>query len=102
MKNPGIFLRNLLLPALIHILIVGAFSTIDPCNDNPGCLAGSPTFYFLFLITTPVMVVLFVASIIQMLINKPNYSKYLKINLGIVLVPFPLVTVIVYASRILT
>ena len=79
MKKLVLFLRNLLLPAFIHFLIVGGFSAIDPCIDNPGCMAGSPTFYFLMLISTPVMLVLIVVSIIQLLIDNPNYSKYLKL-----------------------
>ncbi len=102
MRKGLIFLRNLLLPALIHILIVGAFSTIDPCNNNPGCMAGTPTIYFLFLVSAPVMLVLLVTNIVQLLIEKPNYAKYLKVNLGIALIPFPLVVVIVYAMRSFT
>jgi|APSaa5957512535_1039671.scaffolds.fasta_scaffold29061_6 hypothetical protein len=102
MKKLVLFLRNLLLPAFIHFLIVGAFSTIDPCNNNPGCMAGSSTFYFLLLITTPVMLVLFVGSIIQLMIEEPNYSKYLIINLGIALIPIPLVAGIIYGIRTFT
>ena len=97
-----LFSRNLLLPAFTHILIVGAFSTIDPCNDNPGCMAGTPTFYFLFLVTAPVMLVLLVGNIFQLLVDKPNYSKYLKINFGIALVPFPLIAGLVYGIRTFT
>jgi len=102
MKKLGIFLTNLLLPAFIHILIVSAFSTIDPCNDNPGCMMGSLTFYFLLFITAPVMFVLFIGSIIQLLIDKPNYPKYLKINLGIALIPLPIVAGLVYGMRTFT
>ena len=65
-------------------------------------MAGSPTFYFLILITAPVMFVLFIGSVIQLLIDKPNYPKYLKINLGIALIPYPLVAGLVYGIRTFT
>ena len=65
-------------------------------------MAGSSTFYFLLLITTPVMLVLFVGSIIQLMIEEPNYSKYLIINLGIALIPIPLVAGIIYGIRTFT
>ncbi len=93
------FLRNLFVPVVLHILIIAAYSTIDPCNGNPGCMAGSATAFFLILVSAPTILILLITTTFQAFETSPNYSKYLKINIGIALVPYLLVGILIIGVR---
>ena len=82
--------RNLLIPAIIHLLIIGIYSTIDPCNNNPGCMAGTLTVYFMMLFTGPTLIILLIANLMQCSLYSEKYSKYLVINISISLFPYVL------------
>lgn len=92
-------LRNLLVPAVTHLAIVGAYSTVDPCNNNPGCMAGTPTAIFFIVGTLPALAVLIVLNLFQSLKKHPNYAKYLTVNMVVVIVPFILAGVIYLLSK---
>ncbi len=93
--------RNLLLPILLHLAIVGAYSGIDPCNNNPGCMAGSPTIYFTILFTLPTLLILFIVNLFQAFSKRPDYRRYLKINIKISLLPFILVLIFYLGAQLL-
>lgn len=82
------FLRNLIVPVLVHLSIVGFYSSVDPCNGNPGCMGMTPTFLFLIVGSLPTLFVLFLVAIAQATVRKPDYSKYFKINLVIAILPY--------------
>jgi len=89
--------RNLfIVPLVLHLAIFSFASLYDPCNNNPGCMAGSLTAYFFILCTLPTIIILCITSLIQnhYLKSQPNKSsKYFKINIFIALVSFVLVFV---------
>ena len=90
------------MPALAHLSIVGAYSTVDPCNNNPGCMAGTPTIYFLVIGSAPTLFILLIVAIIQAGISKPNYSKYLKINFFVAFSPYALLGLVYIGAKVFT
>lgn len=65
-------------------------------------MAGTPTLYFLIIGSAPTLFILLVTAIIQAGISKPNYSKYLKINLTIVFLPFVLLGLVYVGVKVFT
>lgn len=90
-----LFARNCLLPAALNALVVLLYSFNDPCNNNPGCMAGSATFYLYVLVCLPTAVALFLVTVFQMTRPQPARLRYFLINLGIAASPFVLLALLV-------
>ena len=77
-----------LIPVGIHFIIFMILSAFDPCKNNPGCMAGSLSGYFLFLFSVPTVFIILVAAMFQKprLIDK--FKKYFLINTSIAVLPF--------------
>ena len=86
---------NFIVPLILHFVIFAIGASMDPCNNNAGCMAGSATAYFLILFTLPTVVILFITVLFQKFSPGPNRHKYLKINIILVLVPFFIVGLII-------
>jgi hypothetical protein len=93
-------LRNFVLPVLLHLLIIGAYSRVDPCNDNPGCMAGSASLFFVILVSAPTIAILVAASLVQLLRKGRNYTKYLLINSAIAVFPYIAIYAILTVNRL--
>ena len=75
-------------PAIIHLLLFGILSSLDPCNGNSGCMAGSLSGFFLVLFTLPTLLLLLLFTLVQIASISQNYRKYLKINISLSILPF--------------
>ena len=95
-------LSNFLIPAAMHLLVLYAFTTVDPCKGNPGCMAGSATAFFLILVTLPTLLFLLFAAIFRYRARHRNHTRQLMINLALALAPFPLVALVALTAKVLT
>lgn len=94
-----LFLVLFFIPMLLHALIFGVSITLDPCNNNSGCMAGSASAFFFFLFTIPTILILFVFTLFQVWRNEnKNYKKYFSINIGISISSFFIAIVIYFSS----
>ena len=94
------FLRNSLAPAGLHLGIALMLSRLDPCNNNPGCMAGSLSGYFLVLFTIPTLVLLTVFAVVQAFVSEPNFNRHLKINSILAIVPFVIAGLLYLALKL--
>jgi len=101
MERLKYFFINIIVPALAHFSILGFLSTVDPCN-NSTCMAGTATIYFLMIVSPPTILILLIAAAIQSAIGNPNYSKYLKINLAIAILPYVLIGIALFGVELFT
>ncbi|MEM7283958.1 MAG: hypothetical protein AAF438_20270 [Pseudomonadota bacterium] len=60
----------------------------DPCNNNPGCMAGSGTQYFIALISIPTMLVMLLTTVVSLFRQRSGFRKILGINFAISVLPF--------------
>lgn len=75
------------LPALSHFTILYAATHFDPCNGNPGCMAGTLSIYFFIFISLPTLVLLLISTLIQVMKKSLLFKRMLSINMTIALVP---------------
>ena len=84
-------IKIIVLPVLLQVVCVLIVSQFDPCNNNPGCMAGNITAYSAIFILPPSLVILAFLSFIEAGSRKVEYRKALKINSVLALLPFVLV-----------
>jgi hypothetical protein len=87
----GQSVKAIIIPLLIQVVCVLIVSIFDPCNNNPGCMAGNITAYSAILILPSTLVILLFVTFVEVIIKTVEYKKALKINSILAIVPFILV-----------
>jgi hypothetical protein len=92
-------LAAIAIPVLVQIACLLVLSSIDPCKNNTGCMAGSITGYALILVMPASVLVLIVATIIEWASGRIGGRAALKINVSLALLPFALIFGLLYFSN---
>ena len=79
------------IPSLLQAFCILVLSSIDPCNDNPGCMAGNVTTYAAILILPATLIILIVSTAIAFARRKMSGRRALITNSLFALAPFVLV-----------
>lgn len=82
-------------PLLLQVVLVFFISAIDPCNNNPGCMAGSVTTYLVILILPSSFIILSLITYLEYISCKLSYYKSLTINIILASIPFVFVLVLI-------
>ncbi len=78
-------------PILAQVGCLLFLTTVDPCRNNPGCMAGSLSGYAAILIMPATVVVLLVATLIEWATGRVSGRVALTINATLALLPFALI-----------
>lgn len=98
-KTAPLMLIIILFPLAVHVFMFLILNANDPCNNNPGCMAGSVSGYFFFLLSIPTLVIILIAGLVQKSGVKENFKRYLLINSSIAIFPFVLSFFIYLVAR---
>jgi hypothetical protein len=84
-------LAAIIVPILVQIACLFVVSSVDPCNSNPGCMAGTMTSYVAIFVLPASLLVLVIATIIEWATGKVSGRTALIINVCLALIPFALI-----------
>lgn len=90
MSNKAV-IAAIAVPILLQIACLLVLSSIDPCNKNPGCMAGSITGYALILVMPASLLVLIIATIIEWVTDRVSGRTAVITNVSLALLPFVLI-----------
>jgi len=83
-------------PIIFQIVLILFISAIDPCNNNPGCMAGSITAYAVLLVLPSSFVILSLISYFEYITGKVSFYNSLTINCVLAALPFVLVLILMF------
>lgn len=90
--------RQLILAVVIPLLIQWAIWYLlminDPCNNNPGCMAGSISGYSLILIMLPSLLLVLLMGLFEVFVFNARYKTALVINTSTTIAPFLLILIV--------
>ena len=91
-------IKVIIIPLLLQVVCVLIVNYFDPCNNNPGCMAGNITGISALFILPLTLVILALITFIEVGSRKVDYKKALKFNSVLALLPF--VLVFIFLSKI--
>ena len=78
-------------PMLLQFLCLLVVSSVDPCRNNPGCMAGSLSGYTAILVLPASLLILLIATLIEWATGRVSGRTALIINTGLAALPFVLI-----------
>lgn len=76
------------IPMLMQGFLVLVLSSIDPCNSNPGCMAGNITIYVTILVLPATLLLLLISTAIAWARGKMSAQRAIVTNCCFALLPF--------------
>jgi hypothetical protein len=88
-----------LLPMAIQVACLFLLAAVDPCNNNPGCMAGSLTGYALVLLLPASLIFLIFLTLIEEAFKSIRFKVVLIVNSALAFLPFLGVFVLLAVHR---